>query len=220
MVHIIKKPEPTALLQAKKRGLKDYNDMETPVKDAVKDQLFLEQKGLCSYCMRRLERETMQIEHYIPQHGPDGSENTLLSVDYHNMLGVCPGGKGQAARGHADMTCDQHRGNTLLTVDPLNLHSIKKIRYRSDGTIFSNDPIINSDLNDVLNLNCKAAKLPMNRKAVLDQFFIKLKSKYPNKSISKRNWEKMLEHYQNSDPLIPFVGIIIEFIYRKIASTQ
>ena len=220
MVHIIKKSEPTALLQAKKRGLKDYNDMETAVKDAVKDQLYLEQKGLCSYCMRRLERETMQIEHYIPQHGPDGSANTLLSVDYHNMLGVCPGGKGQATRGYADMTCDQHRGNTLLTVDPLNLHSVKKIRYRPNGIIYSNDPDINSDLNDILNLNCNAAKLPMNRKAILDQFLKELKSEYHNRSITKRNWEKMLAHYQNSDPLIPFVGIIIEFIDRKITSTQ
>lgn len=99
----------------------------------------------------------------------DMINDTLLSVDYHNMLGVCPGGKGQATRGYADMTCDQHRGNTLLTVDPLNLHSVKKIRYRPNGIIYSNDPDINSDLNDILNLNCNAAKLPMNRKAVLDQ---------------------------------------------------
>ena len=62
-----------------------------------------------------------------------------------------------------DKTCDAHRGNIPLTVDPRDIYSIRKIRYTLDGYITSNDKGIRTDVEDTLNLNCKASSLPENK---------------------------------------------------------
>lgn len=86
--------------------------MTTMVKDIVKGSLFAEQGGLCAYCMRRMQPGTMQIEHYLPR----SSSDDAATIAYGNLPGVCPGDKGYAEK---FQTCDAHRGNTPLTVDPL-----------------------------------------------------------------------------------------------------
>lgn len=223
MVHIVKLAEPHALLQLKKEGLSDYSEITKPVKDAIKAQLFREQKGLCSYCMRRLHEDTMQIEHYIPQHALDGTVNAEKSIDYNNMLGVCPGGKGFAIHGIKDLTCDQHRNNILLTVNPLDPQSIKKIRYKADGTIFSEDSNINYDLDVVLNLNCVSAKLKVNRKAAMDAFQKAINSRYKGKTITKQEWQKLRTHYQEGDRQglrQEYAGMFIAFIDRKLMAAR
>lgn len=110
MLYIKKGVEPAALIQAKRDGLKNYDEMSTNVKDILKEHLAAEQGYLCAYCMRRLNLDTMQIEHYKAQHADDEDYDSALTIDYHNMLGVCPGNKGNTTR-FRDLTCDQHRGN-------------------------------------------------------------------------------------------------------------
>lgn len=161
MLKIKKGHEPEALIQAKREGLKHYDDMTADVKDIVKSSLSAEQRGLCAYCMRRLRLDTMQIEHYIPRSVSDDA----TTIRYTNLLGVCPGNNGAVKK---FQTCDAHRGNTPLTIDPLKPESVALIRYKPDGTIYSNDPEINKDLQLTLNLNCTAVYLPQNRKEALD----------------------------------------------------
>lgn len=161
MLYIKKGHEPETLIQAKRAGLKHYDNMTTDVKDAVKTQLAQEQGWLCAYCMRRLRMETMQIEHYKPRSTSDDA----ATIDYANLLGVCPGNKGAAEK---FQTCDAHRRNVPLTVDPLKTTSVALVRYKPDGTIYSEDPDVNRDLQTTLNLNCTQAYLPQDRKAALD----------------------------------------------------
>ena len=219
MVYIKKGHEPNDLLIAKKRGLCRYDELHSDVKNSIKAALFSEQKGLCAYCMRRLNRETMQIEHYIPQHDQQGNYTDTLSIDYNNMLGVCPGGKDYDAKEYEEFICDQHRGNEKLVVDPRSKSSVSKIKYNHKGFIYSDDADINHDLNVTLNLNCTKAHLPNNRLARLEQFREMLRRKYPGKTITNDLWEKYLNMYLagNKQGLMgEYAGIVIKYIEGKL----
>ena len=217
MIEIKKSPAPAALIQAKRLGLTDYSEMDTATKDAIKLSLFQEQYHLCAYCMRRLNPETMQIEHYLAQHPEDGADDPALTIDYQNMLGGCPGGKGEVQHGE-QLTCDQHRGNTPLTVNPLRPATLAKITYSSSGEIRSDDPDIMKDLDKTLNLNCSASRLVKNRKAALDALKRKIQQTYRGRTVPKEKWMEMLSHYEAGNEKgekVEYVGILIDYLRRK-----
>lgn len=128
--------------------------------------------------MRRIQTiREMTIEHYKSQHPQNTDEsNRQDSLNYNNMLGVCLGNRGCEKR---QQTCDAHRGNTDLTVNPLNQPSIDRILYRTDGSIYSDDPAINTDLNETLNLNFKEGSLVKSRKQAVDALRQYLLKKHP-----------------------------------------
>lgn len=221
MVHIEKGLEPKELLDAKRKGLTDYDSMDTPTKKAVKAQLYREQYQLCAYCMRRLDEKTMQIEHYIAQNPEDGSYDAAQTINFRNMLGVCPGGKHEV---HAfkDMTCDQHRKNIPLTVDPLDVNSVALVRYRSDGEIYSDDPDIDKDLCETLNLNGTASRLKRSRKEALDALKKWIHKEYGKKNIPASEWQRILTKYctpQNGAKK-EYVGIIEWYLKKKIRAAR
>lgn len=221
MIYIEKGFQPEALIQAKRNGLQCYDDMDTATKDAIKKNLYAEQYHLCAYCMRKLNLSTMQIEHYIAQSPEDGSYDAALTIDYHNMLGVCPGGKGRV-HNLRHLTCDQHRGNTPLTVDPLNAVSIAKIKYSANGSIGSDDPVIQRDLHETLNLNCSEARLKENRKAALDALKGWVQRQYEGKSIPKATWQRIYAKYcgtQNAEKS-EYIGIIEWYLQKKINASN
>ena len=81
--------------------------------------------------------------------------------------GVCYGNSLERGVKPEDKTCDAHRGNTELTVNPFDEMSVRKIKYKADGSIYSEDAEINKDVIETLNLNCQALFLPQTRKNVL-----------------------------------------------------
>lgn len=221
MVHIQKGFEPKELLDAKRKGLTDYDSMDTFTKKAVKEQLYQEQYQLCAYCMRRLDKETMQIEHYNAQNPDDGSYDAAQTINFQNMLGVCPGGK-HMVHAYKDLTCDQHRKNIPLTVNPLNEGSVAQIQYRTNGEIYSDDPEINKDLCETLNLNCAASKLKENRKSALDALKKWVQKEYGKKSIPASEWQRILTQYcaPRSGAKKEYVGIIELYLKKKMRSAR
>lgn len=220
MLYIEKRQEPPELLQEKRKGLADYNGLYGIPKVAVQKSLLEEQGCLCAYCMRRISLETVQIEHYLPQHPQNEDYDPALTIDYHNMLAVCSSNKKQAGN-FENLTCDQHRRNTPLTVDPLDRTSIDKIKYKTDGTISSDDPEIEKDLDVTLNLNCPASYLKENRKAALDAIKKVLHTRFPGKKVPKQQLERMLTHFQtlHDGQYVEFAGVIIWYLKRQIART-
>ncbi len=221
MVHIRKNPwEPQEFYQAKKEGrIKNYDrDMDAAMGRIVKESLFREQKGLCAYCMRELDKDTMQIEHYISQHDENGNYREELSVDYHNMLGVCSGGKYDDNHKEENLTCDQHRKNIPLTVDPLNEASVKLISYSASGEIYSDDEGINRDLTVTLNLNCLASKLVSDRKAAMDSFQSEIRKRYKGKQVPRQDWEELYRFYEEGTDGLrkEYAGAILYLIRRKL----
>lgn len=63
--------------------------------------------------------------------------------------------------------CSSH-GDPPHKVDPLRPETLAGIRYRSNGIICSDDAGVQRDLDETLNLNCREAYLPQNRKQVID----------------------------------------------------
>ena len=75
------------------------------------------------------------------------------------MLGVCLGNiNGQKKK---DDTCDTHKGNVRIIVDPRYSRTLSEIKYRSkSGEIYSENEDIQKDLNETLNLNSEGHRLP------------------------------------------------------------
>ena len=148
------------------------NDLRIPVpplqvqdnyddKDSLRAALVRDQRGLCCYCMTRVEATgtRMKIEHWRCQ-----SRHADLELAYSNLLGACLGGHGQP---EALQHCDTRKGEQDLKFNPADLdHRIEqRIRFEMDGTIASGDADFNSQLSKVLNLNLTLLK--NRRKSVL-----------------------------------------------------
>lgn len=203
-----------------------YKKLGNPLKQKVIDNLMAEQGHICAYCMRRIpdERELpddtpdVSIEHIIPRN-PIKFIDVNQGLDYNNMVAVCSGNRGKKkTRKPRDLTCDAKRGRKDITINPLDSDKIALIKYREDGSIFSDDTAINDDLDISLNLNCSSdlVKLPETRKNVLTEFQSALFSMSSMDTI-KNNCERYLDLYLNeSDPKTPYSGIIIWWLQEYI----
>ena len=211
MILIKKQSEPAALTGYRQQLAASYAGLPQTIKDDILESLLAEQGCICAYCMKRISKNEMTIEHYIAQ-----SVDASKALTYQNMLGVCLGNRGNR---ESEQTCDAHRGNTVLNIDPLNSAKIQRIKYRSDGTIYSEDPNINKDLNEVLNLNCDVLEVSLkrNRKAALDAF-ISWASRYKaNGGLwTKEFLRKAKKRLESPDQRTPYCGIIYANIDRRL----
>lgn len=210
MLYIKKGREPQALIQVKRDGLKHYDNMTAEVKAIVNQHLAAEQGHLCAYCMRRLRLDTMTIEHYQPRSTSDDA----ATIDYHNLLGVCPGNRGSAEK---YQTCDARRGNTPLTVNPLKPESISLIQYQPNGIIFSENKGVNHDLQVTLNLNCTQVYLPQNRMAALTALKRKIGRDCPGQTATKAYFQNLYDTLSkgNNGILPEYLGIMLAYLEKR-----
>lgn len=154
--------EPASLTQHRCAPHADYDNYSD--KDALREALAAEQRGLCCYCLSRIRPEAsrMKIEHWHCQ-----ANHPNEQLDYANLLGACLGNEGQPRN---QQHCDTRKGNEELSRNPANpRHEVDNlVRFRGDGRITSHDPVFDDELNRVLNLN--VAFLRNNRKSTLDAF--------------------------------------------------
>lgn len=143
-----------------------------------------------------------------------------LVLNYENawMLGVCYGNSLTKGVNPENTTCDAHRGNTELTVNPFDELSVRKIKYKADGSIYSDDVAINKDVTETLNLNCEAISLPETRRRVLmmekDRIMRKCKGKSQDTFI--RELERTYKSLAMERNLTPYCGIIISWLESKL----
>lgn len=227
MIWIQKKREPCELTEYRQLPHASYQDMHgAPTKRTAPDgshkdvysvvlnSLMQEQSYICAYCMRRIpERDTKlivkaTIEHISPQSIEPGQ-----ALDYRNMLAVCNGNRD--AQLNCNKTCDAHRGNTPLYVNPLKPDTLVTIQYKRDGTIYSDDPRVQHDLNDTLNLNSDGdnRRLKENRKKALQALSKHIKRKYPTGNIQAYCKHK-LERLQNEAVKTEYVGILLYWLEK------
>ena len=234
MRYIEKHAEPRSLTAYKQQPHAYYDGCN---KEDIRKRLLEDQGYLCAYCMRRIPEEItveddmkaedgivkkaqkMKIEHWLPE-----SQCTeQQKLDFHNMLGVCMGNAGHPYR---ETTCDAHRKDKILTINPLDRDMVKKIRYNTHtGEILSDDTQINDDLNNTLNLNYEGSdfSLPLNRRNALAVCLTKIQVQSRNKP---GNWrksllQKMLKAYENKDTngkYIEYSGIVIWYLRKKLGS--
>lgn len=169
MKQIVKLAEPNSLTQHRAKAHSSYSNLPIKAKDELRDNLLTEQGHICCYCMKRIPEKInsngnivyeMKIEHFQCQ---DYFQH--LQLTYDNLLGACTGNKGKPKK---LQTCDTKKGNLALTISLIsNAPNCETLfKYNPDGEIGSidNDPEINRQINDVLNLNMQTLK--DNRKQI------------------------------------------------------
>jgi uncharacterized protein (TIGR02646 family) len=159
MRQITKGPEPPSLIAHRQTPLSNYQNYEE--KDDLRHALITEQAGLCCYCMGRIHDgpTTMRIEHWQCRHFHSAEQ-----LNYRNLLGACLGGGDQPQQ---DQHCDRRKGDLDLQWNPADpTHHVEtRVRYELDGSIKSDEPEFDAQLNEVLNLNLPLLK--NNRKGIL-----------------------------------------------------
>lgn len=211
MLLIKKGKEPNSLTEYKMKSNAYFDGYSN--KGDIRKALLEEQGHLCAYCMKRISKNNIKIEHYNSQSNSTEKE----ALDFTNMLGVCDGNEGSGS--NKTQTCDTHKGNTLLKVNPFSSASIELIKYKNDGTIYSENEVINVDLNQTLNLNCEEVMLKRNRKAALDALKAYLSKKKSKDIWSKDLINKTLDIYLSKDnegKLKTFNGIAIWYLKNKL----
>lgn len=217
MRFIRKGEEPESLTQYKKESNAYFDGYDK--KDDVRERLMEEQGFLCGYCMRRIKNiDDVKIEHLIPQSVL--KEEPYRALDYRIMLGVCYGNE-KKGRGKKCLTCDAHRGNDDLAVNPFDENMIGQIEYDSEGYITSDNDDIRKSLQETLNLNYNGpdAYLPQNRQAALQACKEKLRSIQKERLWTRKNLERILKTYENKDGkgrYIPYSGIVIWYIKKRL----
>lgn len=221
MIEIKKRNEPRELLEYRRQDFAAYADMPSDVKKKVIDSLLSEQGHLCAYCMSRIDnapgKHKATIEHCIPQAASSEKER----LNYRNMLAVCQGNRN--ARLNADKTCDAKRGSLpkdeqiMKKIDIFNGNTLVDIQYSADGTIFSENPDMDEDLNKRLNLNCEARRLKECRLQALHALHSEINQRYPNKTAPKKFLKSLLVHYtEQSENKSPYSGIIIAWLNKRV----
>ena len=215
MIYIKKGKEPDSLTKYKKQKFAYYDGYNE--KDDVREMLLKEQGYLCAYCMRRIDINHMKIEHWFP-------ENELSDIerlDYRNMLGSCEGHI-DGTNGKKDDTCDSHKSGDKITVNPLDNSTLCSIKYNSEGKIYSDNNIIENDIDVILNLNSEKHLLKLNRKSMLKQVREEL-CKMQKRGIWGRNvLEKVKNKYINADEngyKKEYAGVAIWYIDKKLNNT-
>jgi len=212
MKKINKGKEPPSLLRHRKKEQATYDNYRE--KDELRDYLATEQGYICCYCMQRItsNAETMKIEHYKPQ-----KKYPQLQLDYQNLLASCKGNDGGPK--HLPRHCDTSKGEQEITINPIDKISNceRVIKYRKNGWIYSDDPIINYELNNILNLNTQI--LVYYRKAVIDQVIKELTNIKGKKAAwSVSDIKNKIQVYENTTAgkYKPYCQIIIYFLKKRI----
>lgn len=153
------------------------------------------------------DANAMKIEHWKCQ-----ARYPNEQLSYRNLLGACFGGED---RPHKDQHCDTRKGDRDLRWNPADPDRdiASRLSYRTDGTIESDDPEFNSQLNDVLNLNL--AILKNNRKKVLDAVLDWWTHRGP---IPKRRIEQKINKYASEAGLLaPYCQVAVWWLHQRLA---
>lgn len=199
MILIKKNSEPRSLTEYKKTVNSSFDNLPSNVKNDIRESLLKEQGYICAYCMKRIESPDVKIEHYKARN----SENEL---DYKNLLAVCKGNEGSPKK---FQTCDTHKGNDILNINPQDERHILTIFFTRNGEIKSSNDLYQKELNEVLNLNDKYGKLISGRRAALKALQNNIKKKNENKI------KKLYQSLKNEKIKTEYVGILLWYLEDK-----
>lgn len=229
MIYIQKKSEPDLLLKYRYEKNAAFDDMDSDVKNQLRESLLKEQGHLCAYCMKRIgDPKEVKIEHFEPR----TPENEL---QYHNLLAVCRGGEGGPAKARC---CDTKKENRPIFINPLSKSDMNRIYYNNSGEIHFSDiakykfeyqdsigrhhsgyTSPDQDIHECLNLNYENGAPMLGRKTALRKFQ-KLLHPYKDKKSKRVFLEKMQRIYSvQSEYMEPYVGIIRWYIDKKLSQS-
>jgi uncharacterized protein (TIGR02646 family) len=203
---IVKRAEPATLTTHRNTPQSDYGNYAD--KDTLRSALVAEQRGLCCYCMCRIEDEpsAMKIEHCRSRTMYRGEQ-----LVYRNLLAACPGGEGQPLQ---LQHCDTRKGDRDLLWNPADPERRieERIGYALDGAIRSDDPAFDRQLNDVLNLNL--SRIRNERQGSLDGVLDWWRAQ--RRPVPTQRLEREVERRNSPEQLAPYVQVAVWWLERKL----
>jgi hypothetical protein len=219
-----------------------YTDLQKPYIDDLRDILLQEQGYLCAYCLQRIEKDTMKIEHWYPRCLCKNAKNDIdenlkcnckkqtskdcSQIDYKNLIAVC---KGITSVEDLYRHCDTLRGDVNcvkqeLSINPCKQNDIAKISFSNTGKLAVNPnfPIsetdakkLKDDIENKLGLNQK--HIVENRKSAL----LSVKDFLDERGWSVANYRKKLDEYKTrrNGKFKPYNEYIIWYLEKKIRKT-
>lgn len=201
-----KSPEPKAFLQYRSSrqdpNLAAGNFPDPPALRAV---LLDDQGHLCCYCMSRIETGRMKIEHLLSQ-----AKHEEGRADWSNLLAACRGNEGRPL---AEQHCDSRKGERALGLHPFS-PATKRIRYLGDGRLAIDDPALQADVDEVLNLNQR--ELKANRAQALSALLSELTNKRTGAHWTAPTLARKLRSLQAASRLAPYLGVLEFWLSREI----
>jgi uncharacterized protein (TIGR02646 family) len=180
----------------------------------LRKSLVQEQRGLCCYCMRRINDGplVMKVEHWQSQ-----AKHEREQIRYANLLGACLGGQDQLG---SEKHCDTSKKDRDLRFSPANPdHQIeKRVRYELDGKIRSDDPEFDAQLDEVLNLNLRVHR--NSRKAMLDavqEWWKREKARLQNRVPKEQIQRKRDEYAGGTGCLRPYCQVAIWLLDQRLS---
>ncbi|HPN62281.1 MAG TPA: hypothetical protein PLP78_03280 [Candidatus Fermentibacter daniensis] len=219
MKNITKNTEPRSLAQHRCSRHSDYSNYDH--KDDLRHSLLQEQGFICCFCMRRIGvregialGDQMKVAHWHSQ-----TRHPDEDLDYANLLGACKGGEGMPPE---QQHCDTFQGNRDLAFNPANpVHDVEsKIRYLADGTMESDDPQLDRDINCVLNLN-RGYRLKESRKAVISAVIHKVSMRPGPRT--RCELHALIDNWGGRDAnghFKEFCRVALYYLQRKLARTR
>lgn len=205
MLKITKGNVKPVFFEMRKKYDDNFDNMYADDKNALKEILIAEQRSRCAYCMCRIEMSNSTIEHYIPR-----SVDMNLSIDYRNLFAVCDKTKDKPKE---MQTCDAHRGNKTLHIDPRQQNDIDTICYTHSGYIHSTNADYEIDIIETLNLNCR---MLINNRARTMKTLAERSTHRHNKEWSKKQIKKYLAKLEASDDDTEYAGYLIYMLKKHL----
>lgn len=216
MIYIKKGTELESLTKYRKEKYAYYDGYKD--KDDVRKKLLEEQGYLCAYCMRRIDKEHMKIEHWYPE----DKLTDIERLNYQNMLGACLGHI-EGTKGFED-TCDTHKGNSLIKVNPLDKSTLTHIQYKSaTGAIYSDDEDIQRDVDKTLNLNAERHLLKENRKELLNTLIAEMRKMQKQGTWNRKMLETTRARYESADvdgKKKEYAGVALWYLDKRLKSVR
>ena len=207
--------QPVSLIKHRQQPHATYRNYYE--KDDLREALLHEQGFICCYCMRRIQNavaQKMVLEHFNPESIYDGSieGKPNLTLDYENILASCTGGdKGHKKQFH----CDESKRNFEITLSPTNPVMMEKIKFDGLGRIFTNDDVLNADI-EILNLNNQS--LVRERQVILEGLKKQINKESKGKNITKSFLTASLKEWENrvENQYRPLCQVAIYYLRKKM----
>jgi uncharacterized protein (TIGR02646 family) len=190
----------------------------------LRKSLLEDQGYICAYCMKRIphshteygvKSDKMKVEHYIPQTNAT-SIAQQLDITYTNMFACCMGNHGQKK---AFETCDTRKGESSLTITPLNAAHIRTLKYGADGSIYSTNAVFETEINQILNLN--EDNLKRQRESIHKLIVKIVKKEFDKPNLTRQQKNTYLDELINwwntksDEKYQPFCMVAINFLESR-----
>jgi uncharacterized protein (TIGR02646 family) len=170
--------------------------------DELQLALLEDQGYLCCYCMSRISKDKMKVEHWKPRRYKN------LVLDFNNLFAAC---KGDFC---TDKHCDTKKDEDEIILHPAdptnNCEAIIDYSLTTGKLIYPE--AYKKDIESILNLNNKI--LTSNRLAVLKAVISVLHIKKYNNAFIQKQITKF-ESTDDDGKFEPFCQIILKLLYKK-----